>query len=88
MKKLKKNTFVRYVDGKPKTNEVRKESNDEILHRVTLTGESIRLRVQVQIKHPDTGSFVGWQGVSLKKEVSTIEEAREFVAQLTKLTEG
>ena len=86
MSGLKKNTFVRYVGGRKKTYEVRRESNDEILHRTVLLGQPICLRVLVQIRHPEAGGrYVGWQGLSLKKRVDTIEQAREFVAQIRKL---
>lgn len=89
MSELKKNRFLSYSDGTRRVHEVRRESNDEILHRAALAGEPIRLRVVVQIRHPEgKGLYVGWQGLSLKKDVSSVAQAREFIAKLKKLVEA
>lgn len=89
MSEIKKNQFIRYVGGRKRIHEVRRETNDEILYRATLEGNPIKLRVVVQIGHPESkGSYVGWQGLSLRKEVGSVEEARAFVAELKKLTLG
>ena len=68
--------------------QVRRETNQEIMHRSALTHGYVLLRFQPQIKHPDTGTFAGYKDAALMVELPTAENAKLFVEQVEMAIRG
>lgn len=67
--------------------EVRRASNEEIMQDSLNRRGVIRLRVTVQIGN-GRGDYVGFQGASSYREVSSIKGAREFEKKIKEFVEG
>lgn len=64
------------------------ETNEEIMHRSVLTRGYVLIRLQPQIKHPDTGTFAGYKGAALMVELPTVGDAKLFVEQVDMAIRG
>lgn len=92
MKKLDKRTTAKLPvivnrKGGKRVIEVRRASNEEIMQDSLNRRGVIRLRVTVQIGN-GRGDYVGFQGASSYKEVSSIKKAREFESKLRDFVKG
>ncbi len=62
--------------------QVRRETNEEIMHRSILERGFVRLRFQPQILHPDMGTYAGYQGAAITIDMDEIKQARELIERV------
>ena len=86
-KKLRKIPIVETVNGKQRTYEVRRETNEEVMQHALNVAGKIRVRVSLHI-YDNRGSYVGYQGSGIIKEVGSIAEARKLRNELHKFIGG